>query len=204
VSEQTITSKRPALSVALRQLLHLIATDPEAARTRLKRGIGVLRARWLFRNCERGELVNALSHVCVDVRGRVKLGDRVQFWEGMIPQEIICAEGAELTIGALSLFNYGVSLRAHRSIRIGERCMFGSLVHIHDSGRNRLAPIVIEDDVWVAHAAVIEPGVTIGTGSVVGAGAVVTTDVPPWSLAVGNPAKCTPLTGAERDPPNHP
>jgi maltose O-acetyltransferase len=197
VSEQTINSRRPRLALELRQLLHLIATDPVAARTRLKRAIGVLRARWLFRECECGELVNALSHVCVDVRGRVKLGDRVQFWEGMIPQEIICAENAELTIGAFSLFNYGVSLRAHRSIRIGERCMFGALVHIHDAGRDGPAPIVIHDDVWVAHGAVIGPGVTIGTGAVVGAAAVVTTDVPPWSLAVGNPAKCTPLPASE-------
>ena len=126
------------------------------------------------------------------------LGDRVQFWEGMIPLVLHCADGAELSIGTLSVFNYGSFLRADRSVRIGERCMFGSMVHIHDQNRERTAPIVIGDDVWVAHGAIIEPGVTIGEGSVVAAGSVVTSDVPPFSLAVGNPAKVTPLPPKER------
>jgi acetyltransferase-like isoleucine patch superfamily enzyme len=47
------------------------------------------------------------------------------------------------------------------------------------------APILIEDDVWIGAAATITPGVTIGHGSVVGAGAVVAEDVPPLSLVTG-------------------
>jgi maltose O-acetyltransferase len=168
------------------------------ARERVRRAVGVVRARWLFRGCEIGPLVNALSHVRVEARGRVKLGERVQFWEGVIPQELVCAPEAELVVGAWSMFNYGVSLRARRSIRIGERCMFGALVQIDDTNRERSAPISIGDDVWVAHGAILEPGVTIGEGSVVAAGSVVTADVPPWSLAVGNPARCTPLTRPEQ------
>jgi acetyltransferase-like isoleucine patch superfamily enzyme len=49
--------------------------------------------------------------------------------------------------------------------------------------------IVIEDDCWIAANAVITAGVTIGKHSVVAAGAVVTKDIPPFSVAVGNPAK---------------
>ena len=52
-----------------------------------------------------------------------------------------------------------------------------------------VAPIVIEDDCWIAANSVITSGVTIGKHSVVAAGAVVTKNVPPYSIAAGNPAK---------------
>lgn len=51
------------------------------------------------------------------------------------------------------------------------------------------APIVVEDECWIAANAVITAGVTIGKHSVVAAGAVVTKSIPPYSVAVGNPAK---------------
>ena len=50
-------------------------------------------------------------------------------------------------------------------------------------------PIVINANAWVAGWAIILPGVTIGEGAVVAAGAVVTKDVEPWSVVGGNPAK---------------
>jgi acetyltransferase-like isoleucine patch superfamily enzyme len=49
--------------------------------------------------------------------------------------------------------------------------------------------IRVEDHVWIGARAVILPGVTIGEGAVVGAGSIVSRNVPPWSIAVGNPAK---------------
>lgn len=52
-----------------------------------------------------------------------------------------------------------------------------------------VAPIVVEDDCWIAANSVITSGVTIGKHSVVAAGAVVTKDIPPYSVAVGNPAR---------------
>jgi acetyltransferase-like isoleucine patch superfamily enzyme len=190
--------RRPGLAAELRQLFRLSATDPAAARSRIRRAVGVLRARWTFRRCECGELVNVMGRVCVGGTGRIELGDRVQFWQGMLPQDLVCEEGAELTIGALSMFNYGVSIRAKRSVRIGKRCMFGSLVAIEDADGERVAPIRIQDDVWIGHRAIVGPGVTIGEGSVVSAGSVVTADVPAFSHAVGNPARCTPLPPSER------
>jgi acetyltransferase-like isoleucine patch superfamily enzyme len=51
------------------------------------------------------------------------------------------------------------------------------------------APVVVEDDVWVGACAILLPGVRVGQGSVIGAGAVVTTGIPPRVLAVGNPAR---------------
>jgi len=94
------------------------------------------------------------------------------------------------------------------SVRIGDNVMFGPEVTIRggnhrmdvvgtpmidcqkESGDNSFDKgVVIEDDVWVGTRAVILHGVTIGRGAVVGAGAVVTRSVPPYSVAVGNPAR---------------
>ena len=56
-------------------------------------------------------------------------------------------------------------------------------------GFSDLAPVIIEDDVWIGARAIILPGVIIGKGSVIGAGAVVAKSIPPYSVAVGNPAR---------------
>jgi galactoside O-acetyltransferase len=51
------------------------------------------------------------------------------------------------------------------------------------------APIVIQDDVWIGAGAIVLPGVTVGTGSVIAAGAVVSHDVPPMTVVGGVPAR---------------
>jgi len=51
------------------------------------------------------------------------------------------------------------------------------------------APVVVEDDVWICGNSIILPGVTIGRGSVIGAGSIVNKNIPPFSIAVGTPAK---------------
>ncbi len=100
----------------------------------------------------------------------------------------------------------GAKFSSITSIRIGNKVMFGPNVtimggnhNIHEIGRymadvknKRPAddlPIVIEDDVWVGADAIILKGVTIKTGSVIGAGSVVTKDVPAYSIVGGIPAK---------------
>ena len=65
----------------------------------------------------------------------------------------------------------------------------------------KTAPVVIEDDVWLGTNVVILPGVTIGRGAIIGAGAVVAQDVPPFSVAAGVPARVIRrLEPPERDP----
>lgn len=67
-----------------------------------------------------------------------------------------------------------------------------------EQGLAQPLPVVIEDDVWVGARAIILPGVRIGTGSVVAAGAVVTRSVPPMSVVGGNPARLIRARDAER------
>jgi acetyltransferase-like isoleucine patch superfamily enzyme len=60
---------------------------------------------------------------------------------------------------------------------------------VWESPRGDTLKVVVEDDVWIGHGAIILSGVTIGRGSVVAAGAVVSKDVPAYAIVGGNPAK---------------
>ena len=159
------------------------------ARRLMKRAVGVSRAQLVLRRCTLGHLVHVGDNVHCTAEGDVTIGDRVLFFGGMLPSELRCHAGARLSIGEGSKFNYGFSIEAHQSVQIGRRCMIASLVRISDSDRGRTAPVVIGDDVWIAHGAIIAPGVELGAGSVVSAGSVVTTSVPAGHLALGNPAR---------------
>jgi acetyltransferase-like isoleucine patch superfamily enzyme len=167
---------------------------PGPFRARMRCAIGIARAAWYLRACKRVGRVYATGSVRVVNEGTVEIGDRTEFIGGMIPSEIVCRPGASIEIGSSSLFNYGVSLEACGSIRIGNRVMFGSFVRICDRRSGAAGPVAIGDDVWIAHGASIGPGVTIGSGSVVAAGSVVSSDVPAGSLAIGNPARCMRLS----------
>ncbi len=87
-------------------------------------------------------------------------------------------------------------IKIGNNVRIAPNVMIISANHVFDNpdipickqGMN-VKPITIEDDVWVAGRVNIMAGVTIGKGSVIGAGSVVTKDIPPYSVAVGVPAK---------------
>ena len=54
---------------------------------------------------------------------------------------------------------------------------------------SEVKPVTIGNDVWIGMRSIIMPGVTIGEGAVIGAGSVVTKNIPPYSIAVGTPAK---------------
>ena len=61
----------------------------------------------------------------------------------------------------------------------------------------RSTPVTLGNDVWIGHGAVVLPGVSIGTGAAVGAGSIVTKDVPPFAIVVGNPARVLRLRFSE-------
>lgn len=107
-----------------------------------------------------------------------------------------------IQIGAHTFINRNVTLDAVAPIRIGNYCEIGMSVslitgtHILESRLNESRrpmgdskPIIVEDYAWICANAVILGGVTIGRGSVIAAGSVVTRDVPPFTLVGGVPAK---------------
>jgi maltose O-acetyltransferase len=62
-------------------------------------------------------------------------------------------------------------------------------VPMQNQGRSEIARPIVEDGAWIGHRAIILPGRRVGTGAIVGAGAVVTRDVPPYEIVGGNPAR---------------
>ena len=60
---------------------------------------------------------------------------------------------------------------------------------IREQGRTKMCPVIIGNDVWIGARVIIMPGITIGNGAVIGAGAVVTKDVAPYTVVAGIPAK---------------
>ncbi|MBO3725711.1 sugar O-acetyltransferase [Actinomyces bowdenii] len=108
--------------------------------------------------------------------------------------------GDNITVGEGTFVNYGLVALDVARITIGAHCQIGPnvqlLTPVHPlepsprrAGLESADPIVLEDNVWLGGGVIVCPGVTIGEGSVVGAGSVVTKDIPPYSLAVGNPAR---------------
>lgn len=187
---------RQRIPSELLRFVLMLMRHPSAAAARIPRLIGVIRARYLFRRCRRGSLIVALGHVAVRTDGNIVIGDRVQFAGGMLPTRLVAATGATLRIGAETLLSYGAAIEASMGIEIGARCQIASQVMIRDCNERTSGQVRIGDDVWVAYGAIIEPGVVIGHNSVIAAGSVVTSDVPAYSLATGNPAVAVPLRGA--------
>lgn len=108
--------------------------------------------------------------------------------------------GENIIVGEGSFANYGLTALDVATITIGVHCQFGPnvqlLTPIHPleptprrAGLESADPIVIGDNVWLGGGVIVCPGVTIGDDCVIGAGAVVTRDIPARSLAVGSPAR---------------
>ncbi len=105
----------------------------------------------------------------------------------------------ELKIGKYCLITPGVRIIAAESIEIGDACMFAHGAYISDADWHGIydrsepvgntKPIILKDNVWIGDSAIICKGVTIGENSIIGAGAVVTKNIPANVVAAGNPAK---------------
>lgn len=144
--------------------------------------------------------VLAVGSVDVDGPGEVRVGDQTWFMGGPLRSRILAGPGAQVTVDPHVTFNYGVYLRAAERIEIGQGTMFGSRVLILDRLAERSGPVRIGRRVWLAHGVTVLPGVSIGDGCAVSAGAVVDRDIPAGNLAFGSPLRFRPLAtiaGAE-------
>jgi acetyltransferase-like isoleucine patch superfamily enzyme len=106
-------------------------------------------------------------------------------------------DARRLSVGSESVIGREVDLMLHADIRIGNRVVISPRVtlltashRLDDPGWGMYAkPIVIDDYAWIATGAMVMPGVHIGRGAVVGAGAVVRKDVAAATVVIGNPAE---------------
>ena len=120
--------------------------------------------------------------------------------EAWIEPPFQCDYGRNISLGRKVFFNFNCVVLDVMPVRIGHHALFGPAVQIYtamhptDAAERRRGlefakPVVIGDDVWVGGAVVICPGVTIGDRAIIGAGRVVTRDVPADSFAAGNPCR---------------
>ncbi|MGV3558930.1 sugar O-acetyltransferase [Larkinella arboricola] len=111
-----------------------------------------------------------------------------------------CDYGSNIITGEKVFFNFNCIVLDVTTVHIGSRTLFGPNVQIYTathptdwqvraSAVEYAKPIVIGEDVWVGGSAVICPGVTIGDRTIIGAGSVVTRDIPPDVFAAGNPCR---------------
>jgi acetyltransferase-like isoleucine patch superfamily enzyme len=144
------------------------------------------------------------SYVSAYAREGIRLGDNVRIREGAWIQATsrLDQPGVGLTVGSDTYIGPRSLLGAGGGITIGRGVTFGAGVQllaenhefrdpaktVQEQGVTRFG-ITVEDDVWIGNNAIVLDGVRIGRGAVIGAAAVVTRDVPPMAVAVGNPAR---------------
>jgi acetyltransferase-like isoleucine patch superfamily enzyme len=146
------------------------------------------------KNCE----ISPHCTLSTEQGGSIELGDHVL----IRPYAQLLTYGGNIRIGSNSIINQFSILYGHGGLIIGEsvliaaHCVLIPANHrynctdmpICEQGETRKG-INIENDVWIGTNVTILDGVNIGTGSVIGAGSVVTKDIPSYSVAVGNPAR---------------
>jgi acetyltransferase-like isoleucine patch superfamily enzyme len=128
---------------------------------------------------------------------------------------LIFHHGGQIRLGDWCYVGKNTNVWSSASVSIGDRCLISHDVNIHDTNAHSLdsalrhaqfrsimeaghpsegtdildAPVVIGDDVWIGFGAIILKGRKIGDGAIIAAGSVVTSDVDPWTVVAGNPAR---------------
>lgn len=137
-------------------------------------------------NNHRSSILRMDKNSILDVKGS---------FDFMYGADVILFEGATLTLGNNSFINSNCKIRCHKKINVGDGCAISHDFTVMDSdvhqlnGEKKTAPVEIGNNVWIGTRVTVLPGVHIGDGAVIAAGAVVTSDIPPKALAGGVPAK---------------
>jgi len=132
--------------------------------------------------------------------GRLEVGEGTLFEPNVW---LTAPDPARIQIGAGTFLNLGVMVAAVELVKIGDHCMFANGCFVTDGahrfddlerpvpwqGFTSKGPTRIGDNVWCGANVVVTSGVTIGERAVIGANSVVTTDIPPRTIAAGAPAK---------------
>lgn len=150
------------------------------------------RALWEFNNLCPDD-VDAMKSILRSVLGRV--GERFH-----VNQPFRCDYGCNITVGENFFANFNLTVLDEAKVEIGDNVFIGPNVSIftachpvdhkeRDTGVEWAEPVRIGNSVWIGGNATILPGVTVGDRSVIGAGAVVTRDVPSDVVVAGNPAR---------------
>jgi len=173
----------------------------------IKMGLSYLRTRLFYRPA-------LFIFFPIDIRGKkhIQLGQQMTCGTGCRFEAYPLIEtGKTLTIGKNVQINDYVHITAVHSVVIGDNALLASRIYISDSlhgNYNSLSPdeqsdpeiiakerplsykdVVIGDNAWLGEGVFVLPGVNIGRCSIIGAGSVVTKDIPPYCIAAGNPAR---------------
>ena len=149
---------------------------------------------WMQRYNNSAELLSEQRHgLLVEHVGEVGEGT-------VIRPPFFCDYGYNIRIGKNVFMNFNCVILDVTSVSIGDDCQIGPAVQIYTadhpldpaqrrSGLESGRPVTIGSNVWIGGAAIILPGVSVGDNAVIGAGSVVTRDVPAGATVVGNPAR---------------
>lgn len=171
------------------------------------------RVKWLGVRAARSVQFYGMPIISIEQGSRIEIGERTVICSNSAMTALgvnhpvvlrTLRSGAEILIGSNTGMSGGTICAATR-VEIGNECLFGANVTIADTDFHALnpvgrrynsnpleigaMPITIEDNVFIGTGTMVLKGVRIGKNSVVGAGSVVTKDVPPNSIAAGSPAK---------------
>ena len=170
--------------------------------------IGKLKFKNSLENVRFGKINQIHSSECISIGKNTKFADWLYLsaWDTYQTENGEQKMNPELTIGENCQFGaFNHITCANRGV-IGNGLLTGKWVTITDNSHGETdlntlhirpvlrrieskGPVIIGDNVWIGDKATVLPGVTIGEGSVIAANAVVTKDVPAYSIAVGNPAR---------------